>query len=352
MTPVVEVELPVVNANDRVACVTAWHAADGELVRAGGLLVSVETDKASFDVEAPSDGYVERVVEEGERVAVGAPLARLHSEPRSALGARSSPPAAMDAEAGVRATRAARELAAAAGIDLTTIEVEGLITRRDVERRAGDSTGDALRLEPHERRFAEAIRQGAAVAVPSFVSRPARAQPVLDLCSSYGRAHRCAVSPTDAFLQTAARVLAQFPRLNARRDPDGTVHPEELVRIALALDADDTTHAPTISGPAELSLREIAAWRLDAAMAARRDPGRPWGAPTFALSNLSGHGVELFVPLLGGGHVATLGIGGRGHGELDEWLLCLTFDHTVAGGGYAARFLDALARALEDPESD
>jgi pyruvate dehydrogenase E2 component (dihydrolipoamide acetyltransferase) len=58
--------------------VTEWRLAEGDEVRAGEPLFTVETDKATNDVDAPHDGVLRRIVAtEGAKVAVTAPVAVL-----------------------------------------------------------------------------------------------------------------------------------------------------------------------------------------------------------------------------------------------------------------------------------
>ena len=58
--------------------ISEWKVKPGEPVRAGDVLLVIETDKASSDIEAEADGVLEEiVVAEGETVAVGTLLARI-----------------------------------------------------------------------------------------------------------------------------------------------------------------------------------------------------------------------------------------------------------------------------------
>ena len=54
-----------------------WLVADGDLVEAGQVILEVETDKATAEVEAPGDGRITIVAAEGETIAVGGVLATI-----------------------------------------------------------------------------------------------------------------------------------------------------------------------------------------------------------------------------------------------------------------------------------
>src|SRR5687768_4908684 len=57
MSEPVAVPVPQINPNDEHAIVVRWHVEKGARVRAGQTLVTLETTKTTFDVDAPRDGY-------------------------------------------------------------------------------------------------------------------------------------------------------------------------------------------------------------------------------------------------------------------------------------------------------
>lgn len=132
--------VPLLNANEDELTVVGVHVREGAEVRAGDLLFSVESTKATSDVEAPCRGYVRGIsVAEGDRVSVGAVLCVITEsagEPLPDLEPSRGP--SSDA---ARATRRARELADRHGIDLASLGVRGIVRERDVlaalEQRAG-----------------------------------------------------------------------------------------------------------------------------------------------------------------------------------------------------------------------
>lgn len=68
----VKVKIPKVGLTVTEADVRTWHKQVGDRVRAGELLLTVEADKAAYEVESPVDGVVEEIlVPEGETRPVG-----------------------------------------------------------------------------------------------------------------------------------------------------------------------------------------------------------------------------------------------------------------------------------------
>jgi pyruvate dehydrogenase E2 component (dihydrolipoamide acetyltransferase) len=57
--------------------IVEWKKKSGEQVKAGEVLAEVESDKATFDLEAESDGVLQILVDQGVPAKIGAPIARI-----------------------------------------------------------------------------------------------------------------------------------------------------------------------------------------------------------------------------------------------------------------------------------
>ena len=82
-----EVKIPASGESVTSANVARWHKKNGDSVRTGEVLVTLETDKVSTELEASVDGTLEILVNEGEEVAIGTLIARIQSgsAPKSAV---------------------------------------------------------------------------------------------------------------------------------------------------------------------------------------------------------------------------------------------------------------------------
>ena len=98
------VHAPRVNNNDDVVKVARICVQVGDAVAAGDLLMELETEKATVDVEAESDGYVLAVAcEQGQDIAVGAVALWLGATPDEAPPQASAGPVTMVADSGMTA---------------------------------------------------------------------------------------------------------------------------------------------------------------------------------------------------------------------------------------------------------
>lgn len=97
MAEVTEVHASLENVNDSEITILRWAVQSGQFVEKGQILVEAETSKASFEIEAPHDGYVTIIVEAGEDVPVGQTLCLLGVDPgvmSATIGAPKNAPAA------------------------------------------------------------------------------------------------------------------------------------------------------------------------------------------------------------------------------------------------------------------
>ena len=107
-----EVKVPAAGESITSANVARWHKQNGESVRKGEVLVTLETDKVSNELPAESDGVLTILVGEGEEVAIGTVIAKLEG------GAAAAQPAA-DPSSSASAPDAPTPLPAAAAAPAT-----------------------------------------------------------------------------------------------------------------------------------------------------------------------------------------------------------------------------------------
>jgi pyruvate dehydrogenase E2 component (dihydrolipoamide acetyltransferase) len=69
--------MPKIGMEMTEAVLARWLVDDGALVHKGQALYEMETDKVTNEIEAPADGRLRRLAEEGLTYAVGDPVAEL-----------------------------------------------------------------------------------------------------------------------------------------------------------------------------------------------------------------------------------------------------------------------------------
>jgi len=151
----------------------------------------------------------------------------------------------------------------------------------------------------------------------------------------------------------AARLLRQFPDLNAMYEHDHVVHYDE-VNVGYALDLGQGLKVPVFRGADQTALEEIH-HRKQEFILKYLDGGlghSDLDRGTFTITDLSDYRAWMFNPLVNAGQAAILGVGGElavGDGRF-VYPLILAFDHRLTEGLSATRFLQALSQRLEAHE--
>lgn len=91
-----EIAIPKLGLTMEEATLLAWHHEDGQRVAKGDTVITIETDKIVFDVEAEQEGFLQRVAAADARLPVGALAGYLHATAEGAKAAGSGPAGTSD----------------------------------------------------------------------------------------------------------------------------------------------------------------------------------------------------------------------------------------------------------------
>ncbi len=386
--PNTKVVMPKLGQAMTEGVVVGWHRQNGEIVTSGELIVTVETDKATYDLEAPASGTFRIVVQEGAEVPIHTVIAEIGDAPvqPAAVSAPSPvepvvPPQKASRPGRVLASPKAKRLAAERGIDLATLtpsSADGVISAADVKR-AAEGAGarqSAAAAQPastptrteRERRPLTGIRKAAARRVQAAWQTIPHIVQMVDVDASALRAVRERLSPdisglrlNDLILHAAARVLAGLPDLNATVENEALVL-YDGVDIGFAVDSPHGLLVPVIRGAARRSITQIVKERrrLVESVRAGRLQAADMGQASLTVSNLGMFGIRAGTPVINLGEPLLVFVGAVEerpvvrNGQLTArpmLTLSIAYDHRVADGVAASRFSQGLKAALEDLES-
>ncbi len=362
--------------------VIEWHVKDGGQVEKEAVLVTIETDKATYDLEAPASGTLHIYTAEGQEVSVGTVMAEIGDAPRQtnvappAAPRASAPPATPKAPARKRilASPKAKQLAAKNGIDLATVtpsSVDGIISAADVEQalmvgqtRVGAETDIGAGRAVRERRQLTGIRktsarrvQAAWQTIPHIVQMVDVNATALLAIRAQLRDEAPALTLNDLILHTAACVLAAQPDLNASVEDDTLVYHGE-VDIGLAVDSPRGLLVPVIRRADKRSVVELVAesQRLITAARSGKLGLDDMGNASLTVSNLGMYGISFGTPVINLGEPILIFVGAvedrpvavDGQVIIRPMLtLSIAYDHRVADGVAAARFTQSVKQTLE-----
>lgn len=412
MNDTTELRLPQLADSVTSVKLSAWLKQEGDRVEAGEPIVEVETDKTNVELDAPATGVVRAIqvaagtdgLEAGVVLALIAQVADGAGAPAASAVAAEEPPAdettggrvsttAPDAEIfdGVAATPLARRMAAAAGLDLSTIRAVGRgdrIGKADVDRVLAEQRGarpvEARSPAPtsppvetgargaddvphHEQRLTAMRRvtatrmQHAKQTVPHFYLRTECAvDAALDLLATAKRLPSDATPTlTDLVVRAAGFALRRVPEANSGW-ADGVVRVFHTVDIALAVTTPNGLITPIVRGADRKDLSTIARETKTLATRAREGTLAPaeYAGGTFTISSLGMYGVESLYAIVNPPQSCILGVGAAirrpvvaGNTlQVGAVMACtLSADHRVIDGAVGAELLAALKSYIEQP---
>lgn len=379
------ISMPKLGQSMEAATIVQWHADEGSQVAQGQVVVTVETDKASYELEAPADGPLHILVHENEEVDVGTVIGSVGevdvesaaTEPAEQPPASPASQAAPAARPGrVLASPRAKRLAAEHNIDLSTVtptSPDGMISADDVERARSAEPASAPAPEGRrvrERQRLTGIKRTTARRVlEAWQSIPHIVQ-MVDVDASGLLAERerlrerqVEASINDILLHAAARTMQGHPELNATVEDESLVF-YEGVDVGVAVDTPRGLLVPVIRNAGELDVGQLAAEARRLATAAR-DQGlreEEFGQASLTVSNLGAFGIRAGTPIINLGEPVLVFVGAiqdrpvavNGAMEIRPIMeLSIAYDHRVADGVQAAAFTRDLKQALESlPSAD
>jgi pyruvate dehydrogenase E2 component (dihydrolipoamide acetyltransferase) len=385
--------------------VVRWLKSEGDAVAKGDVVCEVETEKAVFEVVAPMDGVLVKIVvpagkvakvfgtigvvaAAGEKVDLAGLLAGEETEEdggaKPAVAQVQAPPATTPAVAGkVKASGRARKLADERGVDIAWVKgtgPQGRITEKDVLAHIASAAPRAAEAPPAASPTAAGVR-GKTVALTKMRKVIARRlqqskQTVphfyvtvkVDMTSAIrlreeinAKAERDGkISMNDMVIKSAAIALSEVPQVNCKFDEENIVYLGEI-NIGVAVGLDDGLVVPVLPAVDELSLKGVAKKTKEIIALAKAGKQANLVPGSFTVSNMGMLDVENFTAIINPPEAAILAIGSTAKEVQvtednslrvrDVMKMTLSADHRAIDGVLAARFLNRIKSGLENPQS-
>ncbi|MBN8890723.1 MAG: branched-chain alpha-keto acid dehydrogenase subunit E2 [Rhodospirillales bacterium 70-18] len=375
--------MPALGADMESGTLVEWLIKPGDTVKSGDVVAVVETQKGAIEVECFEEGVVASLaIGQGETVPIGTLLAQIGAEapeptqphappsPKPAQPQPAPPPAPAPAEPSrIRASPAARRLAAERNIPLATLRgtgIDGAITLADVAaaaavpRRAAARGFDAVEM----RRAIAAAMSCSKRDIPHYYLSE-----TIDLTAALAwlEAFNAPRPPTERLLpaalllKAAALALRNTPRLNGTFE-DGEYRPSPGIHAgwAIALRGGGLV-APAIRDTDRRPLPELMAAIRDLVRRARGGGLRlsELTGGTVTVTSLGERGAESVTGIIYPPQVAIIGFGrvsvrpmviGDAVAARPAVTASLAADHRVTDGHAGGLYLATVTRLLQTPE--
>lgn len=397
-----EIKVPPLGESVTEATVAKWHKKPGEAVKKDELLVELETDKVTLEVNAPADGALSEVkFATGTNVGVGALLGMIDTAAKGAAAAApantnaakpAAAPVAVAAPAPVAAAPqnaalaasgpAVRKLAAEAGVSgdgLAATGKDGRFTKADIvspqSAAAAPARVAASPLDdgsPREERvkmtklrqaIARRLKESQNTAAILTTFNEVDMSSVMALRNEYKDAfekkHGVKLGFMGFFVKAAINALKELPAVNAEINGDEIIY-KNYYDIGVAVGTPQGLVVPVVRDADRMSLAEIEKeiGRLGAKARDGKLGMAELSGGTFTVSNGGVYGSLMSTPIINPPQSGILGM----HKTMDRAVvingkvevrpmmyIALSYDHRIIDGREAVTFLVRIKECIEDP---
>jgi len=386
---VVPVLMPQAGQSMEEGTLLEWKVNPGDSIEVGQVIFEIETDKATMEVEAVDAGRVARIVAEpGDIVEVKVPVAYLAEDDAAvdaylaatsaqggaAAGGQATAAASTQAapqvqktastqQGGrVKASPAARKLAAQRGVDLATVTQGsgpgGRILSSDIlTAKVGAVAPAGTGLSKMRRAIARNLLYSKQNIPHFYAKTTVNAGTLYNTHKKTKEQFKCTIN--DFVTAACARAVREFEPFRGQYLNDN-ITVSGQVNIGIAVGTDDGLTVPVVVDADKKSLKDLGTRTREVVEAARNGKLEGMGQGIFTITNLGMFGVEDFQAIINPPESAILAVGALReaavveNGELKAsrvMSLCVSVDHRVIDGVVAAQFLARVKELLEAPEA-
>jgi 2-oxoglutarate dehydrogenase E2 component (dihydrolipoamide succinyltransferase) len=384
----IEIKVPALGESVSEAAIAKLHKKVGDSVKADELIVELETDKVTLEVNAPSNGVISDLkVKEGDNVKVG-DLIALMSAGGASVAVKSAPAAsAPQASSPVQNNSAAdflspapKKLAAENNIDTSKINgsgKDGRVTKGDVleaissgssvsasaPTQAGAKPTERVRMSKLRQKIAERLKESQNTAAILTTFNEVDMTAVMALRSEYKDAfekkHGTKLGFMSFFVKACVTALKELPAVNAEIDGTDIIY-KNFYDIGVAVGSPQGLVVPVLRDADRLNLAQVEKGISELGVKAR--DGKltlpDLAGATFTISNGGVYGSLMSTPIINPPQSAILGMHKIQErpmvvgGEIKirpMMYLALSYDHRIIDGKEAVTFLVRIKELLEDP---
>jgi pyruvate dehydrogenase E2 component (dihydrolipoamide acetyltransferase) len=365
-----ELKIPKIGVEMQSAVIDEWDINDGSQVAKGDILLKIQTEKVTYEIESPDTGYVKIIGKEGDEYSVGSVIAVIaesqeqlerYQQPKNGFshektsdmnkkendsveagkGLSEHEPDRSNRNRKVRATPLAKKIAKQNDIDLTTLlgtGPGGAIVKRDVlkaqelstakkeEERVtvlpSSSDGKELEKTVAKRTPLKGMRKSIATHMMSSLQTSAQLTDINEIDVSKLVKFRKElneelaahlgfnISFNHLFIKAVSIILKELPIMNSSIIDEEVVQ-WKSINLGFALSVEGGLIVPVIKNVDQLSLNEIAIKFND--LVARGKAGsltaEDLSDGTFTITNIGSYGGYISTPIINQPQAAILGLG-------------------------------------------
>jgi 2-oxoglutarate dehydrogenase E2 component (dihydrolipoamide succinyltransferase) len=369
-----EVKIPSVGESITSGLLSVWHKNDGDAVAAGDLLLTLETDKVSSEIQAEQAGTLRIKVPAGTDVKIGevvaliepggiAPAPKAEAKPAlpAAKPAAEPPPPAAKPETAITKTESTPVPSIAAAVAAANLSLATLSENAPAPATDGRTT--RKRMSPLRKKIAQQLvaAQHTAAILSTFNEADMSAVMRLrtEMQEDFVKEHGIKLGFMSFFIKAVVSALRAVPAVNVRVDGDDVVQ-NHFYDIGVAVGTERGLVVPVIRGADALGFAQIERALADYAVKAREGKIKieDLQGGVFTISNGGIYGSLLSTPILNPPQSGILGmhkiqerpVAVDGAVVIRPMMyLALSYDHRVIDGKEAVTFLVRVKECIENP---
>lgn len=344
-----DIKVPAVGESISSGIISLWHRTEGDYVRAGEPLFTLDTDKVSTEVAAPAAGLVRIKVPADTEVKIGETVGTIEEAPEPAAAPTAAAEPAAPAPANPAPTASAVPVAPAPAAPVQLAPQDRRVTRK--------------KLSPLRKKISTQLVAAQRNAAILTTFNECDMAPLMRLRSeiqeSFQAKHGVKLGFMSFFIKAVVEALRGEPQLNSRLDGDELVQ-NHFYDIGVAVGTERGLIVPVIRDADRKTFAELEQDLVYYANRARE------GAITiedlqggvFTISNGGVYGSLMSTPILNPPQSGILGmhkiqerpVAVDGRVVIRPMMyLALSYDHRVVDGKEAVTFLVRVKDAIESP---
>jgi 2-oxoglutarate dehydrogenase E2 component (dihydrolipoamide succinyltransferase) len=353
----VELKVPAAGESITSANVAKWQKASGEWVNQGEILVTLETDKVSNELEAPIAGILKVITPEGEEVAIGAVIATIDpSAAPAALAATPAPPPAAKPQLAVPSQPALKP-------DFTAAIAAPAVDRVANAAVVSDGRTSRRKMSMLRRKIATHLVNAQQTAAILTTFNEVDMTSVMDLRKQvqdeFMKKYGVKLGFMSFFIKAVAQALKDVPSINGRIEGTDIIE-NHFYDIGVAIGTEKGLVVPVLRDADKKSFAQIEKDILDYAKKAKdgKITIEDLSGGVFTISNGGTYGSLLSTPILNPPQSGILGmhtiqqrpVALNGQVVIRPMMyLALSYDHRLVDGKEAVTFLIKIKDCLESP---
>ncbi len=379
----IEIKVPSLGESVSEASIAKLYKKVGDYIKADEILVELETDKVTLEVNAPSDGVVSDLkVKEGDSVKVGDLIALLSAADGKSVAAKVESKSVTNnvatiADSSHPLSPAPKKIAAENNIDTSKISgsgKDGRVTKGDVLEaienkitqpapQVGARMTERVKMSRLRQKVAERLKESQNTAAILTTFNEIDMSAVMEIRAQYKdifeKKHGIKLGFMSFFVKAAVAALKEIPAINAEIEGSDIIY-KNFYDIGVAVGSPQGLVVPVLRNVEQLNLAGIEVGIADLGKKAR--DGKltipDLTGATFTISNGGVYGSLMSTPIINPPQSGILGmhkIQDRPmaiNGEIKirpMMYVALSYDHRIIDGKEAVTFLVRIKELVEDP---